>query len=51
MPNISGGGSLVADSLLRKGLIERHVLAGRYEAGGGMRWPKFVNHSEIGSHI
>ena len=50
------------NSLLRKGLIERHVLeipyrpfgyvlAGRYEAGGGMRWPKFVNHSEIGSHI
>jgi len=51
------------NSLLRKGLIERHVLeiphrpfgyvlAGRYEAGcGGMRWPKFVNRCEIGSHI
>ena len=50
------------NSLLRKGMIERrtleipyrpfgYVLAGRYEVGGGMRWPKFVNHSEIGSHI
>jgi predicted transcriptional regulator len=51
------------NSLMRKGLIERHVLeipyrpfgyvlAGRYEvAGGRMQWPKFVNHCEIGSHI
>ena len=46
------------NSLLRKGLIERHVLeipyrpfgyvlAGRYEASGCMRWPKFVNQSHI----
>ena len=51
------------NSLMRKGLVERqtleiryrpfgYVLAGRYDAvGGGVRWPKFVNRSEIGSHI
>jgi len=51
------------NSLMRKGQVERmileipyrpfgYVLAGRYEAEGScLKWPKFINHSEIGSHI
>ncbi|MCK9571341.1 MarR family transcriptional regulator [Candidatus Pacearchaeota archaeon] len=51
------------NSLIRKGQVDRmileipyrpfgYVLAGRYEAEGSrLKWPKFVNHSEIGSHI
>ena len=52
------------NSLLRKGMIERRTLEIPYRpfgyvlaaasdrpAGNKMRWPKFVNHIELGSHI